>query len=361
MSDNQKKTTTSLSSFDSLKASLSGLAVGTLFGYALQRSKVFLPIVIQQQMQFTNFTMLKMFMTASLTSSLTITALNKAKLIKFEYLPVMWHRNLLGGLLMGAGIYVTGACPGTVLAQVGSGVTSAYYTLLGGLLGAVLYGYADPYVTKLMPASPPTVKPTLFQRLNTSMEKTTIPFALMAGAMLYGIESLIPWQADSNVSLSISAIQSLSTSVWSPYVAGVLIGLLQAPSYFLANNGLGCSSAYVTMSAKVCDAFNCGVSYFNKFANGVRSVYGPMLNIGIILGAYLSSQTSPVPDSQKLLSHSPLFHIGAGALLLFGARMANGCTSGHGLTGMAKMELGSIITVAALFGGGMLTAALTNL
>lgn len=49
---------------------------------------------------------------------------------------------------------------------------------------------------------------------------------------------------------------------------------------------------------------------------------------------------------------------GAGFLMLFGARLADGCTSGHGLSGVAQLGVGSTIAVAAMFAGGITTAML---
>jgi len=337
---------------------VSGVLIGTVFGYALQRSKVYLPLTIMGQMEFTNFTMLKMFMSASLTSSLAITFLESNKLVKIDHLPITIKRNIIGGLIMGSGIYLTGACPGTVLAQVGSGVPGTIYTLLGGLAGSALYGYLDKYINRMFPAKTAADKPAVYQKLNVPLKYVTIPFALMLIAVLRGIESLVPWQTDSGVSSQISIIDSLSTTVWSPYAAGVVIGLLQIPSYLMIGNGLGTSSAYVSVFSKACNALTgtCGLSsgYFGRFSSGLRSISGPLLNAGIILGAYISSQSSPLLNAGP--SSSSLSHFLGGVILLFGARFANGCTSGHGLTAMAKMELGSFLAVASMFGGGMLTA-----
>jgi uncharacterized membrane protein YedE/YeeE len=44
--------------------------------------------------------------------------------------------------------------------------------------------------------------------------------------------------------------------------------------------------------------------------------------------------------------------------MLFGARIAGGCTSGHGISGMAQLSAGSTLAVAAMFAGGILTAML---
>ena len=42
--------------------------------------------------------------------------------------------------------------------------------------------------------------------------------------------------------------------------------------------------------------------------------------------------------------------------MLFGARMAGGCTSGHGISGFGLLYTNSIITVAFIFVGGIFTA-----
>eukprot|EP01133_Synstelium_polycarpum_P014518 gene14518-17138_t len=335
---------------------IGGVAVGAAFGVALHRANVYLPSVIQGQMAFTNHTMLKMFMTASLTSSLAMTFMDYNKIVVLEHLPVTWLRNIFGGLIMGVGIQLTGSCPGTVLAQVGAGIPSAVYTLIGGLAGAVIYGMVDKQVSALMPESK-GAKPTVQQRLSIPMYKATIPFAMMLVSVLYGIESLVPWQLDSGVSSSITSLASISTPIWSPYAAGAVIGLLQIPNHLLSNGGLGTSSAYVTVSAKICNTFSCSVDYFKKYSQGLRSVYGPLLNVGIVLGAYLSSRSSSAIVASNLI-HSPFYYIASGAVLIAGARMANGCTSGQGLTGMSKLEIGSILAVASLFIGGMITSFL---
>ncbi|EGC38629.1 hypothetical protein DICPUDRAFT_53209 [Dictyostelium purpureum] len=355
--ENKKVNTTTTSFGNKIFLGVGGAFVGTIFGYALQRGNVYLPSVIQGQMNFSNFTMLKMFMTASLTSSLAVTFLNHRKLITIESLPVMYKRNLIGGLIMGSGIYLTGACPGTVLAQVPE-IKGTLFTLLGGVVGATFYGYIDKIINKLFPAKNDD-KPTLYQKLNVSMAKVTIPFALMLAGVLYTIESFFPWQSDSGVSPNTSILGS--DSVWSPYRAGLTIGLLQIPTHLISKGGLGCSSAYVTIGSKVCNAFSCTVDYFKKFNSGSKAYFGPLLNAGIIFGAYLSSLSNPAPPLDAAGgSQTYLTHFLGGFILLIGARIANGCTSGHGLNSMAKMELGSFIAVASLFGGGILTSFLLN-
>lgn len=44
--------------------------------------------------------------------------------------------------------------------------------------------------------------------------------------------------------------------------------------------------------------------------------------------------------------------------MVFGARVAGGCTSGHGISGMSMLAMGSLVSVVTMFGGGMGVAAL---
>jgi uncharacterized membrane protein YedE/YeeE len=47
-----------------------------------------------------------------------------------------------------------------------------------------------------------------------------------------------------------------------------------------------------------------------------------------------------------------------GVLMAFGARLAGGCTSGHGISGTLQLNAGSWLTVIAMFVGGIATAML---
>jgi uncharacterized membrane protein YedE/YeeE len=48
--------------------------------------------------------------------------------------------------------------------------------------------------------------------------------------------------------------------------------------------------------------------------------------------------------------------VGGGFLVGFGARYADGCTSGHAITGLANLQLPSLLAVVGFFVGGLLSA-----
>lgn len=78
---------------------------------------------------------------------------------------------------------------------------------------------------------------------------------------------------------------------------------------------------------------------------------------GLVLGALAYLSTADVPVSVV----APLPAVLAGGLLVgFGTRLGSGCTSGHGLCGMARLSRRSVLATATFFGVAMLTVFLSR-
>ena len=165
---------------------------------------------------------------------------------------------------------------------------------------------------------------------------------------------------------------NLRSKAWSPYVAGMIIGLLQIPTFLLMDTALGASSSYVTVGAHIAALFDGHVSEVKYLAShmwGAKNWWQVAVVGGIAVGAFLSMRLSgarrqtisPVwaraAGTTTLAARAPLAFL-AGFIMLFGARIAGGCTSGHGISGMAQLSAGSTLAVAAMFAGGILTAML---
>ena len=159
---------------------------------------------------------------------------------------------------------------------------------------------------------------------------------------------------------------------WSPYAAGVLIGLLQIPAFLLIETALGTSSSYVTIAAHIAslaDASIANMDYLAKHMYGAKNLWQLALVIGIAIGAFLSMKASgahrqaisPVwrkaVGLDSLSSRAPMAFAG-GFIMVLGARIADGCTTGHGISGMAQLAVGSTVAVAAMFAGAIATALL---
>jgi len=164
----------------------------------------------------------------------------------------------------------------------------------------------------------------------------------------------------------------LTQKAWSPYLAGAVIGLLQIPTFILMDTALGASSSFVTAAAHILsfvDAGSTQVKYFASHMWGAKNWWQVAVVIGIALGAFISMRLSganrqtisPVwnrtTGTTSLAARAPIAFLG-GFIMLFGARIAGGCTSGHGVSGMAQLAVGSTLAVAAMFAGGIITAML---
>jgi uncharacterized membrane protein YedE/YeeE len=165
---------------------------------------------------------------------------------------------------------------------------------------------------------------------------------------------------------------SLRDEAWSPYAAGIIIGLLQIPTFLFLNTALGASSSFVTVAAHIASLFDSNVGqvkYLTDHMWGAKNWWQVAVVTGIAIGAFLSTRLSGVRRQtispiwsktmgiSRLPARAPVAFL-AGFVMLFGARIAGGCTSGHGISGMAMLSAGSTVAVAAMFTGGILTAML---
>ena len=176
-------------------AVLIGLAMGAVFGFALEKSRVFEPGMIVGQMQLRNFIMLKVFLTAVATGAVVLATLHGLGLVALYPKPTLYGADIPGGLLLGAGIALAGACPGTVLAQVGVGYRDALFTLLGGIAGATAFGYAEPTLRPLLLSGGPG-KITFADVSGIPYWILALVLAAVLAVGLYALESWRPWRRE---------------------------------------------------------------------------------------------------------------------------------------------------------------------
>jgi len=178
-----------------LTAVLVGVAMGIVFGFALEKSRVFEPGMIVGQMQMKNFIMLKVFLTAVATGAVVLAVLNGFGFVKLSPKPALYAADIIGGLILGAGIALAGACPGTTLAQIGAGYRDALFTLLGGLAGAVAYTYAQPALSKTFLAQGDG-KIIFSDLVGVPYWIGALVFAAVLVLALIGLEAWKPWRGE---------------------------------------------------------------------------------------------------------------------------------------------------------------------
>ncbi|MDQ3266232.1 MAG: YeeE/YedE family protein [Myxococcota bacterium] len=152
-------------------------------------------------------------------------------------------------------------------------------------------------------------------------------------------------------------------------VGGVLLGALVTLAVAL-QGPLGISSAYVTTDAMLLDAAGSEAAANNPYLSKVGPhltpeylVVGGVLLGGLLAGLLSRSRGQGLPRhwrerfGQRSLLRFTVAGIG-GFLLLFGARLAGGCTSGHVISGMSQLALSGMVFAAAVFASGIPTARL---
>ena len=164
-------------------------------------------------------------------------------------------------------------------------------------------------------------------------------------------------------------------SSWSPYLAGALLGVLAIISAFATTqllgktNYLGASTTFVRAAGHVERIVASGHVAANDYFTEMKVVvdWQFMLVLGIFLGALVSSLTDKSftwervpPTWEKRFGPSigkrALAAFVGGIVAMLGARMADGCPSGHGLSGMMQLSVSSFVALAMFFGTAILVA-----
>jgi uncharacterized membrane protein YedE/YeeE len=166
-----------------------------------------------------------------------------------------------------------------------------------------------------------------------------------------------------------------SNGGWNPYLAGALVGILAVVSVVVTTqvvgkgHYLGASTTFVRtvglLENQVAAEHVAQNEYFIK--EKVKIDWQMMVVVGIFFGALLSSlgdgsfrKEKIPPVWRERFPYGTWFRaVGAfcgGVIAIFGARLAGGCPSGHGLSGMMQLSLSGLIALLCFMIGGILVA-----
>ena len=163
-----------------------------------------------------------------------------------------------------------------------------------------------------------------------------------------------------------------SGPAWSPYLVGALIGLLSMATFYFSNKPLGASTAYARLAGMLGNLFNRRHTESLKYFQENKPVvdWEVMVVFGAVLGAFLAAwhgseltaEWLPAMWAARFGEDSLALRLGVallgGVFMAFGARLAGGCTSGHGISGTMQLAVGSWISVFCFFIGGIAIAML---
>lgn len=361
---------------DTMEKSLALLS-GATFGAALTASGVWSPSTIVDQMHLQDFRMLKVFLTASGASAYVFIPHSKPRIHQWTYANTSESRlilhllpqtssakcarppstlgilgrydgNVIGGAMVGIGMTLTGACPGTVLVQIASGTYPGRYSFIGGLGGGILYVALRRLLRRSTTLAAPKASMTLYEQYNINPDAAILGYVVLCATVVTGLIRFIP-ETDA------------PSAFLSPVLGGLIIGAAQLTSVVLRRAPVGISTAYEELGTQFWDVLRRTGLSNNGTKESADASKKPTLQAtyfagGVVLGTLALTLLAPkflVESVVPSINISPLRAAAGGLTMVLGARIANGCTSGHGISGMSLLAKSSIVTVMSMFIGGM--------
>ena len=169
----------------------------------------------------------------------------------------------------------------------------------------------------------------------------------------------------------------LLKGIWNPYLAGALAGVLAVMSVLVSTNMLGnpkylgTSTTFVHTAGLIEKQFSKEHVENNEYfkAKKPRVDWQMMFVVGIFLGALASSllgktfkfENIPPMWAERFGCHLAKRGVSAfvgGFVAILGARLAGGCPSGHGLSGMMQLAASGLIAMMFFLVGGLMAARL---
>lgn len=123
------------------------IVVGILFGIVFVKAEIISWFRIQEMFRLQSFHMFGVIGSAVAVGALSVWLIKRYKLKtiygeQIEFHPKKFNKGqVYGGLLFGLGWAMTGACPGPLFAQIGTGAFAVIVTILSAVAGTWVYGY----------------------------------------------------------------------------------------------------------------------------------------------------------------------------------------------------------------------------
>ncbi len=166
------------------------LVLGIFFGFSLNKAGLTKYHKIVNVFRLTDMAVLKFMMTALIVSMTGLYLLRGLGLVTFPNIPATYLvGNVVGGLIFGVGMSLTGFCPGTCAAGSGEGKLDYLIPgLLGFLVGAIIFGLTYQSVFPAISAIANAGNIVIPDALDVSPFLTVVVFALMSLFLFYLID-----------------------------------------------------------------------------------------------------------------------------------------------------------------------------
>lgn len=238
---------------------------------------------------------------------------------------------------------LSASCPGTAIAHAALGLRTGWYALAGATVGGILYTTA---VAPTIAARRRTLAAQTPDNDKTRSKASPPPLAVHESlgaprtATVLALEAAYVAVIAATINL---AGPSPYKSLVAPALGGVLIGSASLLSLLLRKSLIGVSSVYEDIGKYV--------SWLLRGAPGAipkaytSSVFAASIAAGVYALRLRYPEVVPLPDPRVTDFNAAL----GGFLFALGARIAGGCTSGHGISGISLLSISSFVTIASTF------------
>ena len=323
------------------------LVLGFLFGTILQYANLNRYNVISGMATLENFAVAKAIAVAIGVGAVIISIEIGMGFASYHLKPLILGGIVLGGILFGTGMAILGYCPGTLPVSLGEGSVDALMGITGGLVGGLVYTILLPYIQPIL--GPDLGSISLFTLIGQNKFAFAFIDIIVGGAFVW-------------IAFMLHKKEKASDYKW--LYAGIALAILNAVVFLtvVSDRQIGASTAYPYVAD-----FLTGITqnnYFTKiqvpgnwellfltsaFISGiVVSVLRKEFKITIIHSNWERYKGNSV--SKRLV-----WSFIGGFMLIIGARMAGGCTSGHVLSGGMQLSISSLLFACFVFGGLLVT------
>lgn len=323
------------------------IVLGFLFGAALQYAKLNRYNVISGMATLENYAVAKAIATAIGVGVIIIAIEIGFGFASYHIKPILLGGIAIGGVIFGVGMAILGYCPGTLPVSLGEGSVDALVGIIGGLVGGFVYTVILPSIQNILGPDLGTV--SLFTLLG---DHKIIFYALdfILGAAFIAIAF---W---------LNKLENAPDLKW--LYSGIGLALLNAVVFLTVgtNRIIGASTAYPYIADLA--AGSTQNSYFTKIqAPGqweVLFLTGAFLS-GLVISLFRKEFKITLIHSNwekykgNSVSKRLIWSFFGGFILIIGARMAGGCTSGHVLSGGMQLAASSLLFAVFVFGGLLIT------
>ena len=322
------------------------LILGFLFGAILRYASLNKYNVISGLATLDNFAVAKAIAVVIAVGAILFNIEVAMGLASYHVKPFILGGVVVGGLIFGTGMAILGYCPGTMAVSLGEGSVDALTGIVGGLFGGLVY-------TLLMPSISNLLGPDLGAISLNSITGTSILFFILV-FFLAAVFLFIAFWLDKK--------DKTRDNKW--LYAGIMLAILDVLvfSKAISNRPIGASTTYPYLADMLAGITN------NDYVDKIQK--SGSWELIFLAGAFLAGLViSLIKKEFKItLIHSNwekykggsagkriLWSFIGGFILIFGARMAGGCTSGHIISGGMQLAVSSLVFAVFVFAGLLIT------